>query len=150
MLSLPWLVLAVISLGVWLWDLWTHGEPTIIFSSLAVMFFYLFALLGYLVVIIGVAAGKMTWCSSKVVTRKSAPKKAPPAPALVPGGRLYRSGRERILGGVCGGIAEYLGVDPVLVRILWVAGTLAWGFGVILYIIMWIIMPRNPKHKWDD
>jgi phage shock protein C len=62
--------------------------------------------------------------------------------------RLYRSGKDRILGGVCGGIAEYLGIDPVIIRILWIIGTLAWGFGILLYIIFWIIIPRNPKHKW--
>ena len=63
--------------------------------------------------------------------------------------RLYRSGNDRILGGVCGGIAEYLEVDPVVIRLLWIIGSLAWGFGIILYIIAWIIIPRNPKHKWD-
>jgi len=64
--------------------------------------------------------------------------------------RIYRSGEERILGGVCGGIAEYLNVDPVLIRLLWVMGSLAWGAGIFLYIIAWIIIPRNPKHKWEN
>ena len=64
--------------------------------------------------------------------------------------RLYRSGSDKILGGVCGGIAEYLGVDPVLIRLLWVIGTFAWGFGILAYIIAWIIIPRDPGHKWDD
>ncbi|NIO21342.1 MAG: PspC domain-containing protein [Candidatus Aenigmarchaeota archaeon] len=65
--------------------------------------------------------------------------------------RLYRSGRDRLLGGVCGGIAEYLGVDPVIVRLVWIAGTLLlWGFGIVLYIICWVIIPRNPRHKWED
>ena len=62
--------------------------------------------------------------------------------------RLYRSGREKILGGVCGGIAEYLGVDPVLIRLLWVIGSLAWGFGIIAYIVAWIIIPREPDYRW--
>jgi phage shock protein C len=62
--------------------------------------------------------------------------------------RLYRSGKERILGGVCGGIAEYLDVDPVLIRLIWVAGALTFGTGILLYIIAWIIIPRNPNHKW--
>ena len=44
------------------------------------------------------------------------------------------------LHGVCGGIAEYLGVDPVIIRILWIIGTFAWGFGILLYIICWIII----------
>lgn len=63
--------------------------------------------------------------------------------------RLYRSGRDKVLGGVCGGIAEYLGVDPVIIRLLWVVGTLvSLGTGIVLYIIAWIIIPRNPNDKW--
>ncbi len=62
--------------------------------------------------------------------------------------RLYRSGRDKILGGVCGGIAEYFRVDPTLVRLLWVLFSLAGGAGVLFYIIAWIIIPRNPRHKW--
>jgi phage shock protein C len=64
--------------------------------------------------------------------------------------RLYRSGKDRILGGVCGGIAEYLGVDPTIIRLLWILGTLFFGFGILLYIIAWIIIPRNPKQKWKE
>jgi len=63
--------------------------------------------------------------------------------------RLYRSGREKILGGVCGGIAEYFNVDPVLIRLLWVILSLGWGTGIIAYIIAWIIIPENPDHKQD-
>ena len=62
--------------------------------------------------------------------------------------RLYRSGRDKILGGVCGGIAEYFKIDPVLIRLLWVLFTLAGGAGVLVYIIAWIIIPRNPRDKW--
>lgn len=62
--------------------------------------------------------------------------------------RLYRSGKDKIIGGVCGGVAEYLDVDPVIVRILWAIGTLAWGSAILLYIIAWIIIPRNPDHRW--
>lgn len=65
--------------------------------------------------------------------------------------RLYRSGKDRILGGVCGGIAEYLDVDPVIIRLLWVVLTVAaLGTGIILYILFWIIIPRNPRHRWED
>ena len=62
--------------------------------------------------------------------------------------RLYRSGKEKILGGVCGGIAEYFNVDPTLVRLLWVFFILAFGTGLLAYIIAWIIIPRNPRDKW--
>lgn len=63
--------------------------------------------------------------------------------------RLYRSGKDRILGGVCGGIGEYFQIDPVIIRLLFVILAFAWGFGILLYIIAWIIIPRNPEHKWD-
>lgn len=59
--------------------------------------------------------------------------------------RIYRSRRDRILGGVAGGVAAYLGVDPVLVRLAFVALTLAAGFGVMLYIVAWIIIPQEPE-----
>jgi len=62
--------------------------------------------------------------------------------------RLYRSGKDRILGGVCGGIAEYLNVDPTIVRLVWVLFTLAAGSGLLAYLIAWLIIPRNPNHKW--
>ncbi len=63
--------------------------------------------------------------------------------------RLYRSGVDKILSGVCGGIGEYFNIDPVLIRLLWVLMSLAWGSGILLYIIAWIIIPRNPNHKWN-
>jgi len=63
--------------------------------------------------------------------------------------RLYRSGKERILGGVCGGLAEYFDVDPSIVRLLWVLFTIiSVGVGIPFYFIAWFIIPRNPKHKW--
>lgn len=64
--------------------------------------------------------------------------------------RLYRSGKDKLLGGVCGGLGEYLGIDPVILRIIWIIGTIVTaGTGILLYIIFWIIVPRNPNHYWD-
>ena len=71
-------------------------------------------------------------------------------PKKKPVKRLYRSGKDKLLGGVCGGVGEYLGVDPVLIRLLWVIAALGWGTGILAYIIAWIIIPRNPNHKWKD
>ncbi len=60
--------------------------------------------------------------------------------------RLYRSRDDKVLGGVCAGIANYFEVDPVLVRLLWVIFTLvSMGLGIIAYIIAWIIVPEEPK-----
>jgi len=57
--------------------------------------------------------------------------------------RLYRSKKNRILGGVCGGIAEYLDVDPTIIRLLWIIGSLLWGMGIIAYLLFWIIIPEK-------
>ena len=59
--------------------------------------------------------------------------------------RLYRSRDERMLGGVCGGLAEYLHTDPTLIRVLFVLFALAGGPGIIAYLIMWIIVPLEPS-----
>jgi len=64
--------------------------------------------------------------------------------------RLYRSGKDRVLGGVCGGIGEFFEVDPVLVRLAWVLFAILYGAGILAYIIAWVIIPRNPKHEWRD
>ena len=58
--------------------------------------------------------------------------------------RLHRSRTEKMIAGVCGGLADYFNVDPTIVRILWVVITLLGGAGVLLYIILWVIMPLQP------
>lgn len=58
--------------------------------------------------------------------------------------RLYRSRDDKIVAGVCGGIAEYFKIDPVLVRVLWLVFTLMGGAGVLLYIILWAVVPVAP------
>ena len=57
--------------------------------------------------------------------------------------RLFRSRRERILGGVCGGLGYYLNVDPVLVRVVWAILFFAAGVGFLAYILAWIIIPEE-------
>lgn len=59
--------------------------------------------------------------------------------------RLYRSRTDQVIGGVCGGIAEYFGIDSVIVRLLAVLAVLVGGGGVLAYIIMWIIIPEKPR-----
>ncbi len=59
--------------------------------------------------------------------------------------RLYRSRQHRVLAGVCGGIGEYLGIDPVLVRLGFVALSLMSGVGVLLYLAAWVLMPEEPR-----
>ena len=57
--------------------------------------------------------------------------------------RLYRSTTDRKLNGVCGGIAEYFEVDSTLVRLAFILLSLAGGPGILLYIVMWAIVPEN-------
>ncbi|MEA4882700.1 MAG: PspC domain-containing protein [Clostridia bacterium] len=59
--------------------------------------------------------------------------------------RLYRSVRNRMLGGVCAGLAQYLGTDPTVIRLAWVALSIfTAGFpGALLYIIAWIVIPEE-------
>lgn len=60
--------------------------------------------------------------------------------------RLYRSRRERMISGVCGGIADYFAVDPTLVRVIWVLVTLtSGGLGFLAYIAAIIIVPEEPR-----
>ena len=69
---------------------------------------------------------------------------APPA-ALPAAPRLYKSRTERKLFGVCGGMGTYLNVDPTILRILFVVGAFAsFGFMILLYIAMAIIVPNEP------
>jgi phage shock protein C len=66
--------------------------------------------------------------------------------------KLRRSSRDNKICGVCGGIAEYFGVDATIVRILFVLFTLAGDSGILLYIAMAIIMPKpeDEKEKEDE
>lgn len=59
--------------------------------------------------------------------------------------RLYRSRTDRQLAGVCGGIADYLAVDPTIVRVLWVILSLAGGPGLLLYIVLALVVPEEPE-----
>ena len=64
--------------------------------------------------------------------------------------KLYRSKKDHMIAGVCGGIAEYFDVDSTLVRLLTVLFVLLGGAGVLAYIIAWIIIPKKPEQVSDD
>jgi len=67
--------------------------------------------------------------------------------------RLCKSSTNKVISGVCGGVAEYLNVDPTLVRIIWALFTFAGGSGIILYIICAVVMPNatiNPPYDYPD
>jgi phage shock protein C len=66
--------------------------------------------------------------------------------------RLYRSRRGAMIGGVCAGMGDYLSVDPVFIRILFIVLALGPGFGVLLYLILWIVVPLEDTAgaSWRD
>lgn len=57
--------------------------------------------------------------------------------------RLSRSKNEKVIGGVCGGLAAYFNIDPVVVRILFALVTLFWGAGFLVYILLWALLPES-------
>jgi phage shock protein C len=58
--------------------------------------------------------------------------------------KLYRSRSQIMLGGVCGGLAEYFDVDVTIVRLLWVVAFFAGGAGFLAYLVAWVIIPQPP------
>ena len=58
--------------------------------------------------------------------------------------KLYKSNTNKMLEGVCGGIAEYFDIDPTIVRLGWVVFCALGGSGILAYIIAAIIIPRTP------
>lgn len=59
--------------------------------------------------------------------------------------KLYRSKNDRVLAGVCAGLANHFNVDPVLIRVIFVAALLGGGFGLLAYLILWVVTPENPE-----
>lgn len=58
--------------------------------------------------------------------------------------RLYRSNDNKVIGGVCGGLGEYFDIDPNFIRVIAVFMFLAYGTGLLAYLLAWIIIPRRP------
>jgi phage shock protein C len=60
--------------------------------------------------------------------------------------KLMRSSTNKKLGGVCSGLAEYFDMDVTLVRVLWLLVVLCGGTGILLYVILWIVLPLAPMY----
>ncbi len=58
--------------------------------------------------------------------------------------KLYRSNKNKMVGGVAGGLAEYFDIDPTIVRVVFVVALLMHGIGILAYILLWVIVPEQP------
>ncbi|EAC8165928.1 PspC domain-containing protein [Listeria monocytogenes] len=64
--------------------------------------------------------------------------------------KLYKSSSQKMIAGVCGGLAEYFGIEVTIIRLLWAGAVLFFGTGILLYIIAAIIIPKaTPESKWE-
>lgn len=63
--------------------------------------------------------------------------------------KLYRSRTDRSIAGVCGGLAEFFGSDPTMIRLLTLLLILLGGMSIWIYIILWIIVPEAPARKFN-
>ena len=57
--------------------------------------------------------------------------------------KFYLSETDKKIGGVCGGLAEYFGIDSLILRLIFVALISGWGTGLLLYILLWILAPKK-------
>ncbi len=64
--------------------------------------------------------------------------------------KQFTKSNDKKLAGVCGGVAEYLGMDPTIVRVIWLLCIFLGGFGLLLYIILWLAMPAAPKASYTE
>ena len=65
--------------------------------------------------------------------------------------KLYRSETNRVIAGVAGGLGEYFGIDPILIRLILVLTTIFGGSGILIYLVLWILIPNksdvNKNHE---
>ena len=61
--------------------------------------------------------------------------------------RLFRSRKDGLIAGVCGGLAEYFDVDPSLVRLIFILAIFLGGAGLVVYLVAWLIVPENPEQS---
>lgn len=125
-------VFVLISLGIWIWaliDCITSNRDTAekLIWILIIIFFNIIGAIIYLIV---ASSGK------KEIFKTNYSNK-----------RLTRSRTDKIIAGVCGGIANYFKIDPIIIRLAFLLLFLLKGSGILIYIIAWIIMPLEPKVK---
>jgi phage shock protein C len=63
---------------------------------------------------------------------------------------LYRNEKNKKVAGVAAGLADYFEIDPLIIRLLFVFTTLAWGFSIIIYLVMWILVPAAENNEFNE
>src|ERR1700739_836185 len=79
-------------------------------------------------------------CGAQLAGQAPPPAGGYPAPPR----RLMRTSRDKKVGGVCAGLADYFDLDPTLVRVVWLLAILFGGTGFLAYVILWIVLPLAP------
>lgn len=62
--------------------------------------------------------------------------------------KLYLSDHDKKIGGVCGGLADYFDIDPIILRIIWFVAICCYGTGLLLYLGFWIYLPRENNVRY--
>jgi phage shock protein PspC (stress-responsive transcriptional regulator) len=153
-----WLSPLVSAIGFLIW-FWVSIQILLIISTafdiallgaIASTFQLLLIPIAILILLVGYAGLMFSTSQSAGVSRARPPVRPPPTRQEPPSSRtsyqrLYRSRNDKILGGVCGGLAAYFSIDPVLVRLAFVVGLLvSLGTMIIVYCVLWLIIPQNP------
>jgi phage shock protein PspC (stress-responsive transcriptional regulator) len=83
-------------------------------------------------------------CGTQLASGVAAPASTPTPAAVPPAKRLMRSSRDKKIGGVCAGLADYFDLDPTIVRVVWLLAIFLGGTGFLLYLVLWIVLPLTP------
>ena len=100
------------------------------------MFFRLFFLVSLVFGGLGALAYLILW----IMVPEKTGAQGEPRPLM----RLHLSNSDRKVGGVCGGLGERFEIDPVLFRVAFILLALMFGFGILLYVVLWLLIPRAP------
>jgi phage shock protein C len=153
-----WLSPLVSAIGFLIW-FWVCIQILFILSTaldiallgdIASIFQLLLIPIAILILLVGYVGLMFSTSQSASVQRAGSPVRPPPTRHEPPSSRtsyqrLYRSRKDKILGGVCGGLAAYFNIDPVLIRLVFIVGLLvSLGTMIIVYCILWFVIPQNP------
>jgi phage shock protein C len=82
-------------------------------------------------------------CGAKLAADGAGTSSAEPPPAAAQK-KLMRSSRDKKIGGVCAGLADYFDLDPTIVRVVWLLAIFFAGTGFLVYVVLWIVLPLAP------